>query len=87
MAVDKTPTSLLDLATHDLTGLWLPSMGHAPHIPLLQAGADPNATNQKGDTPLHLCSSAELMAALLQASADPNATNKVMCRTFFCILP
>ena len=33
MAVDKTPTSLLDLATHDLTGLWLPSMGHAPHIP------------------------------------------------------
>ena len=44
---------------------------------LLEGKANPNVANKDGDTPLHLCESSELMAALLNAGADPNATNQV----------
>ena len=53
---------------------------------LITNGTNWNVADKQGNKPLHLCSSAELMAALLQASADLNTTNKVTCRTVFCIL-
>lgn len=41
----------------------------------LAAGADPNARNHSGHTPLHLAKGADDVAALLAAGADPNARN------------
>ena len=40
---------------------------------LLQAGADPNAKDKHGNTPLHRCERADVAEALLQAGADPYA--------------
>ena len=44
---------------------------------LLEAGASPTVTDDKGNTLLHRCESAELMAALLKAGGDLRAKNKV----------
>ena len=44
---------------------------------LLEAGVSPNVTDGKGNTPLHVCESAEVMAALLKAGGDPNTANQV----------
>ena len=52
--------------------------GHEPVVRvLLEAGASPNVANSAGDTPLHTCESAELMAALIKAGGDANAANWV----------
>ena len=46
----------------------------------LEAGADPNAKNEDGDTALHAASKAsgyvDIALALLKAGADPNVTDK-----------
>ena len=44
---------------------------------LLEGKADPNVADKRGNTPLHLCKSAELMTALLKAGAVLEAANKV----------
>ena len=51
---------------------------------LLEGKADPNVADKRGNTPLHLCKSSELMAALLKAGADPNATNQVIVCACAC---
>jgi uncharacterized protein len=46
---------------------------------LLAAGADPNAADRMGDTPLHMAAKINAFARvldLLEAGADPRATNK-----------
>jgi uncharacterized protein len=46
---------------------------------LLGAGADPNAADRMGDTPLHVAAQINAFARvldLLEAGADPGATNK-----------
>ena len=40
---------------------------------LLDAGANPNAISQDGQTPLHCARTAEITKALLDAGANPNA--------------
>ena len=42
---------------------------------LLEAGADPNARAEEGDTPLHRTSDTVLVAGLVRAGADVNARN------------
>ena len=42
---------------------------------LLAEGADPNARNCRGETPLHLTWQPEVMGKLLNAGADPGARN------------
>jgi ankyrin repeat protein len=51
-------------------------------LALLKSEANPNVKDKEGNTPLHVCETLELMAALIQAHADPNATNQVTCRTY-----
>ena len=41
------------------------------------ANADPNETDEEGNTLLHTTDSPELMAALLAHGGDPNVTNQV----------
>ena len=52
---------------------------------LLEAKVDPNVADKRGNTPLHLCKSSELMAALLKAGADPNAANQVIVCVCVCV--
>ena len=42
-------------------------------IALLEAGADPNLTDEQGNVPLHQAASAEAVTALINTGADPNA--------------
>lgn len=42
---------------------------------LLHMGADPNLADADGDTPLHLCESAEIAQTLIAAGANPHARN------------
>ena len=42
----------------------------------LQAGADPEARDENGWTPLHVAANADIVAALLEAGADPKARDK-----------
>ena len=44
-------------------------------VVLVEGGADPAKTDDKGETMLHQCESTELAAALLKHGADPNAVN------------
>ena len=43
----------------------------------LQAGADPNARDENGLTPLHWATTSEAVTALLQAGADLEARDKI----------
>ena len=62
------------------------ALGDGPTIPvaelLIQRGADVNATDDLGNTVLHLLSSSDdapLVKYLLENGANPNITNKVRC--------
>ena len=46
-------------------------------IALLEGGANLGVADKEGNTPLHVCDSPELMAALLTRGGDPNVTNQV----------
>ena len=61
-------------------------------VVLLEAGADPNARDQGGNTPLHDIDhydSDDAERALIRAGADPNLSNDYgnlpECRTFECL--
>ena len=43
---------------------------------LIDAGADVNAKNNDGKTPLHKCNDADIAKLLIDAGADVNAKNK-----------
>ena len=52
------------------------SYGHIPLLKfLLSVGANPNLKDNDGDTPLHVCESAEVAELLLASGADPLLLN------------
>jgi ankyrin repeat protein len=50
------------------------SMAHILRI-MLARGANPNAADDEGDTPLHVAATAEIVEILVAAGADPNRQN------------
>lgn len=50
------------------------SMAHIVRLALLR-GANPNAADDEGDTPLHVAATAEIVEMLVAAGADPNLRN------------
>jgi ankyrin repeat protein len=50
------------------------SMAHIVRLALLR-GANPNAADDEGDTPLHVAATAEIVEMLVAAGADPNRRN------------
>jgi hypothetical protein len=63
----KQPTPWLNLATEN--NMLMASKK------LIEAAANPSATDENGNTPLHLAKSAEMVAMLLKAGADASLTN------------
>ncbi|KAJ6072623.1 hypothetical protein N7467_010708 [Penicillium canescens] len=85
-AVQKQRSGLLSnmIDTRDWTnGSYFPAKGDMEAVVrlLLQYGADPNPTDQNGQTPLHILSqnhnnSGSLVSSLLLAGSDPNKRNE-----------
>ena len=64
---------------HDLVKRWIDGdeLDHVIHLAsrLIAAGADPNASNGHGDTPLHVVGSEAMARLLLAQGADVNRQN------------
>ena len=58
--------------------LGLPAESLELSMALLERGANPNATNKKGNTLMHTTKWPELMTALLSRNLDPNAAGCVL---------